>query len=231
MKTLPGDLHIHKIFSLLIATALLGAVTFLRQQHEAGSMGRVPVAWPSELKNFSFGQRLVLSDLGWIRSIQDFDFCEKTGQQKKCREQGWLYQMLDTVTEMDPRFHAPVSYGGLALSVVLSDISGATRIFDKGVERFPKDWVIAYKAAYHALYEEKNPAKAAGLMERAARNGAPGWVYALAGRLYTRAGQVEMSLRLLQDLKGNPSIPADVITRLEARIQEAQQKPVSPAEI
>ena len=209
-------------FGVLVAAALLVAVTFLRQQFDPLQGSRSPVAWPSELQHFSFGQRLLLSDLGWLRSIQDFDFCEKTGQQKKCREQGWLYQMLETVTELDPRYVAPVSFGGLALSVVLSDISGASRIFDKGVERFPRNWVIAYKAAYHALYEEKNTSKAAALMEKAARNGAPDWVYALAARLYTRAGEAEFSRRLLQDLLDNPSIPADVIARLKARIQEAE---------
>lgn len=210
-----------KILTALPFALLLPFGFFLNRQASAPAP-RALVAWPEEIKYFSFGQRLVLSDLGWIRSIQDFDYCEKSGQQTKCRQDGWLFQMLNTISELDPQFRAPVAQGGLALSIILSDISGAAKIYEKGVQRFPKDWRLAYQAAYHALFEEQNAAKAASLMEAAARSGAPEWVYSLAGRLYSRAGQIELGERLLRELEQNPSISKEVLQQLRLRIQEGK---------
>lgn len=178
---------------------------------------------PAGLHNYSFGQQFALADFAWIRSIQDFDYCENEIRKGQCRNNGWLYQMLEAITLLDPKFKEPYSFGGLALSIIISDIAGASQIFKKGVQQFSTDWVLAYKAAYHALYEEKDNLKAAQMMEAAAKNGAPDWVYSLAGKLYAEGGRKELAIRLYEELRQNPAIPADVLKKLEERIAQASR--------
>ncbi len=161
---------------------------------------------PPHIKHLTFGFSEQIADQFWIRSIQDFDYCEERIADNTCRNQSWLYQMLDLVTELSPRFRMPHAAGPLALTVIISDIEGASKLFDKAVRNFPKDWPILYRAAYHALLEEKNKEKAAKLLYEAAKHGAPGWVYTLAGRLYTEAGEKELGERIYAEINQDPNL-------------------------
>lgn len=205
------------IFVPILSAAL--ALGFFQGQLSARATARELVALPRGIEHFTFGAREVVADLGWLRSIQDFDYCETKEAVHRCRGNGWLARMLDVVTDLSPRFRAPYSSGGMALSIIISDREGATRLFEKGLAQYPDDWVLSYKAAYHFLYEESDPGRAARLMENAAKHGAPDWVYSLAGRLYTQAGQRELAARLLQDARENSAVAPEVLERLEARVR------------
>jgi len=199
-----------------------GQQTQQAQQHQIREL----VAPPRGLEHLSFGFRASMADGFWVRAIQDFDYCEQPIAKQLCQGRGWLYQTLDVTTDLDPDFRMAYSAGAMALSVIVSDLDGASLLFDKAVAHFPHDWIILYKAAYHALYEEKNQAKAAVLMEQAARNGAPSWVFQLAGRLYTRSGQREMAERLLNELRAqgvDETIQAQLRQRLQEKIEKTPQ--------
>lgn len=175
------------------------------------------IAPPRGGEHFSFGYNEAIADVLWIRSIQDFDFCEKTISENVCINNSWLFQMLDAVTNLSPHFRIPYAAGGLALTVIISDIDGATKLFDKGVKYFPNDWPILYRAAYHYLYEVKDKKRAAELLIQAGQNGAPPWVFALAGRLYSDSGNLELAESLLQEMIQNKQDPA-LIKRLQDKI-------------
>ncbi len=162
--------------------------------------------YPIAFRNFTFGFSEQTADTLWIRSLQDFDFCEQKIAENVCRGQGWLFQMLNLVIELSPHFRIPNAVGPLALSVIVSDIQGASMLFDKSVVNFPKDVNILYRAAYHAMEEEKNYAKAADLMQRAAQNGGPPWFYALAGRLYTKEGRKDLAETVYKDISQDPNL-------------------------
>ena len=160
-----------------------------------------------------------MADLFWIRAIQDFDYCEEKISEQVCKGNGWLTKTLDLITDLSPFFRMAYSAGGMALTIIVSDYPGASKIFDKGVARFPTDWIINYKAAYHALFEEKDKVKAALLMERAAAHGAPDWVYALATRLYTDSGQQEMAARLITQLEGE-GFDEDIVRLMKQKLSK-----------
>ena len=201
---------------LLVSVLILGGLGLTRPfLFGAEETRRELVAPPASLVHFTFGYREAIADLFWIRSIQDFDYCEKKVSENICQGNSWLYQTLDLITELSPFFRMAYSAGGMALTIVISDIPGASKLFDKAVRNFPNDWSINYKAAYHAIYEEKDNAKAARLMESAARNGAPDWVYSLSAKLYTEAGKREMAERLLAEMEH---------TELDPAILEAMRK-------
>jgi len=210
-----------KLF-LISAFILLASLQYQALKiREKGHRDLTPL--PAGIHKYSFGQQFALADFAWIRSIQDFDYCENEIRKGQCRNNGWLYQMLESITLLDPKFKEPYNYGGLALSIIISDIAGASQIFKKGVQQFPTDWVLAYKAAYHALYEEKDNLKAAQMMEAAAKHGAPDWVYSLAGKLYADGGRKELAIHLYDELRQSAAAPPDVLKKLKDRINQASE--------
>lgn len=178
---------------------------------------------PKGLEHFSFGMKEQIADSIWVRAIQDFDYCEKKIDLTNCQNKGWLWRMLEAITNLSPQFRSAYSSGAIALSVIVSDVEGASSLFDKAVKEFPSDWVILYRAAYHALYEEKNNKKAAQLMERVSKNGGPPWTASLAGKLYIDAGEIEFSERLIEELKSQNASEI-IIKRIQNRIDQVRKK-------
>lgn len=178
---------------------------------------------PPELKHFTFGYNEAISDFMWIRAIQDLDFCSQKINERDCKGQSWLYLMINQITELSPNFRMPYAAGSIALTIVVNDYEGASKIFDKAVERFPKDWPILSRAAYHAIYEEHDNVKAARLLKQAAQNGGPEWYYSLSGRLYAEGGELELGEALLNELKATNQ-PQYVIDRLSQKLAEHRKK-------
>jgi hypothetical protein len=177
---------------------------------------------PAGIEHFTFGHREVTADFFWVRAIQDFDFCEQNVSQHVCTGKGWLFRMLDSITDLAPSFRMPYATGAMALSVMVSDIQGATRIFEKAVIAFPHDWPILYRAAYHYLYEVRDKKRAAELFMAAGRNGAPSWVFSLAGGLYNESKETvaaEAVLKEMIKMEVHPSL----IKRLTEKLQNLRK--------
>lgn len=172
---------------------------------------------PPGIEHFTFGHRDITADFLWIRAIQDFDYCDQSIAKNLCIGKGWLFRMLDTITELSPKFRMPYATGAVALSVMVSDIQGAAQIFDKGILNFPNDWPILYRSAYHYLYEVKDKKKAADLFIRAGRNGAPQWVFSLAGGLYNETNEREAAEAVLAEMIKTEVDPL-IIKRLEEKL-------------
>ncbi len=204
--------------SWLTRLVVLGVCAFLvhwsqgllGQSRELGGerRGDPLIAPPDLIGHMSLGYHMSLADSLWLRALQDFGFCgqdKKQGEdsegQPRC-EEGWSFQMLDAATNLDPRFWMVYRTGAVFLSVVVDDIRGASRLFEKGLEHYPEDWPLLYRAAYHQMAEENNLELAADLFHRAALHGAPDWVPLLAARLFSDIGQIEIGLATLKDFFG-----------------------------
>ena len=82
---------------------------------------------------------------------------------------------------------------------------------------------MAYAAAYHALYEEKNKTKAARLYEKAAQNGAPAWVFSLAGRIAMDNGEDQYSKQILEGMIAS-NLDEKIIKRLKDKIADIESQ-------
>lgn len=178
---------------------------------------RFLISPPPMIHRMSFGYAEAIADSLWIRSLQDFDYCDQQIAERVCKNNSWLYKMIDAITELSPKFRIAYAAGALALTVIITDVDGATKIFEKGVKEFPNDWPILYRAAYHYMYEVKDNKRAAELLIQAGQNGAPTWVFTLAGRLYSDAGHLELAESLLQEMKQTNQDPT-LIKRLQDKI-------------
>ena len=174
---------------------------------------------PKQLEHFTLGYREVAADVLWIRVIQDFDICEQSKaapgapqlppafrasdehvERKPSRcTNSWVYQMIDIVTELAPKFKTSYVAGATMLSILVDDREGALRIYEKGVQQFPEDWRLNYGLGYHYLYEMQDLEKAGAQLKLAAEHGAPPWVYALAANIYSKTGQAQLGISVLED--------------------------------
>lgn len=173
---------------------------------------------PMIIKDMSSGLNVQLADSFWLRAIQDFDFCDQKINQTECHGKSWLFQVLDLATDLDLKFKEAFYYGGLALTVIISDYAGASKIFDKGVAQFPTEWELNYAAGYHAMIEEKDNAKAADRYLAAANNGAPTWVRILAGTLAAKGGNTEFAEKVIEQMIAMNEEPK-YIERLKAKLE------------
>lgn len=215
----------------LILGVLLVLVTFESDRSKARPEKEVSLIPPAQIKHFSFGYHELAADLLWLRVIQDIDRCGKSFEvsssadtEPRCRK-GWTFHYLDSITELTPRFRAPYLYGAPALSVLVNDREGASLLFEKGLQNYPNDWKILLSAAYHFLFETHDEKRAAELLVRAGREGAPKWVFALAARLYTNGGQAFLAKIILTDalklVENEPESKSAL--RIRQRLLEVEQ--------
>lgn len=143
-------------------------------------------------KYFSFGNNSQLADFFWLRFLQETDAYNefRIADGHLCPDQisSWHFHIINVAMDLDSRFYVMASVAPLIVSITISDSVGASKLFDKAVENFPNDWRILYQASYQAQIEEKNLKKAADLLYRAGKNGAPRWVLSLSGGLYNEIG-------------------------------------------
>lgn len=177
------------------------------------------IAPPAKLMYFSFGQQLAIGDGIWVRVIPDIDFCNQPISKNVCTSNDWLFTALNTLTSLAPDYLIAYREGGTALSVLLSDVRGAAIIFDKGLAVIQNDWNLYYRAAYHALLEEKDRKKAADRFLAAAKLLGPKgeWFYNRAGELYNNVGEREIALKIYSHM-GQVGVDDGYLKRMREKI-------------
>jgi tetratricopeptide (TPR) repeat protein len=208
----------------IISSLILFFIAGFTSQLESKQKVKDFVAPPPLIEHYSFGMRPQVADFIWVRTIQDFDYCEKYLVKRTCVGNSWLYHMLEAIVNLDPNYNVAYSAGGLALTILISDYEGASKIFDRGVEVFPNDWQLLFRAGYHALYEENNFVKAADLYRRAGENGGPEYCIPLSKRLGTKEGQIEVGERLVAQLIQREE-EEGIINRLKEKIEGIRNQP------
>lgn len=218
---------LRKTPGILLGVLSLVVIVFTTNYRQENISPRQLIIPPPMLDRMDFGFSETMADILWIRAVQDFDYCDQQIAERVCRNNSWLFKMLDAITDLSPSFRMPYAAGALALTIIITDVDGATKIFDKGVKAFPHDWPILYRAAYHYMYEVKDNKRAAELLIQAGKHGAPPFVFTLAGRLYSDAGNIELAEAVLKDMIDTKQDPA-LIQRLEDKIKsiKSSQKPV-----
>ncbi len=198
------------------------------------------VAPPKIMSQFNLGFKNLMADILWVRWLQSIDLCAQSGGLNKevftsekqtlelsknignC-ETGWAYQMLDRITDLNPNFNIAYRFGILSLSVFGKDRQGATLLIEKAMKHHPNDWVMAYRGAYHHMFEDINLEKAANLLAMAARNGAPVWVASLAAKMQMEQSKDEFALKYLLEIRDKFS-DSKYQNRIDERISEINKR-------
>ncbi|MBY0315275.1 MAG: hypothetical protein K2Q26_07135 [Bdellovibrionales bacterium] len=207
----------------IIVTTLFFMAVIAQDFLPPASLRKSFIAPPTQIKHFTLGYNDLIASLIWIRVLQDIDYCEEgkfrgedfvlpleTARDKltgilerklkpsKCNK-GWVYKMLDALSEVEPRNKLVYDVGATFLSVSVDDREGARLIFEKGLTIYPQDWQIAFKAGYHYLWEIQDPKRAAQLLNQSVKSGGPPIVSAIAAALYSHMGQAQIAKMVLED--------------------------------
>ena len=197
---------------------------------------------PEYIEFFHFGFRESLADSLWLRWIQDSDECQiyvgvgpaaplppnqdfNVPRNKIC-DNSWGFKMLDAITKLAPRFKMPYLSGAMTLSVLVEDYEGAQIIFDRGIQNYPDDWLLLYRASYHYLFDRHDIPRAAELLSRAEQQGGPYWFKLLSARLYSKIGRLELAVSVLESLRKTQTSEkaiADIDHRLKVLKQQMNQ--------
>ena len=169
----------------------------------------------SRRPEFAFGFRNVLSDVAWLEAVQ------VTGNRKMIhREYDRLYELLDVVSNFDPKFEIPYLLGGLVLGESTPHAQKALHVLGRGKEQYPADWRFPFYMGFTHYFSLGDGMAGGRAMAEAARlPGSPTYLPGLASRMLSEAREPEAALRLLEPIVLQESDPARRAV-LERRIRE-----------
>ena len=169
----------------------------------------------SRKPELAFGFRSVLSDAAWLEAVQ------VAGSRKMTdREYDRLYDLLDIVSNFDPRFEIPYLLGGLVLGESTPHARKALRVLERGKEQFPADWRFPFYLGFTHFFSLGDAIAGGRAMAEAARlPGSPAFLPGLASRMLTEAREPEAALKMLEPIVRQESDPARRAV-LERRIRE-----------
>ncbi len=176
---------------------------------------------PQKIEKFTFGFQELIADVLWIQFIQKLSIC--SNNIKICTLSDKLGEMLLRITELSPRFRMPYALGPLMLTFLLDEKKYSQMILTKAELYFPNDWTIFYRGATILLYDIGDKKKAALYFDKAARLGAPQWVFALAAKLYSEEGMVVEQQNLIQTLD-EIKLPEEIKHRILLRLKSSKLK-------
>jgi tetratricopeptide (TPR) repeat protein len=171
---------------IVAAVLALGAATAVaRTSLEAEASRAAAVRDPAWLPNgallrvASFGQRLVVADLYWLKFVQ------YVGETALAKANRWdaLHPLADIVTDLDPRFGYAYQVAGSNLAGLAHRYDEAARILEKGMKSVPDRWSLPWTYATNKFLYEEDYATAADYARKAAQVGKRPYLALLAANL------------------------------------------------
>lgn len=168
------------------------------------------------LRMASLGYRALVADLLWLQAIQVM------GERKLSAEEGhWLYDAVDRITTLDPKFVRAYEAGSHALCILVVMPEESNRLLEKGIQHNPQEWKLPFLLGINYYFELADDEKAAEAMAKAARlPGAPEGIARLAAKLFVSARSPQQAVELLAKVYEETS-DENVRKMLEVRLKES----------
>ena len=168
------------------------------------------------LRMASLGYRELAADLLWLQAIQVM------GERKLSEEEGhWLYDAVDRITTLDPKFVRAYEAGSHALCILVVMPEKSNRLLEKGMQHNPQEWKLPFLLGINYYFELGDDEKAAEAMAKAARlPGAPEGIARLAAKLFVSARSPQQAVELLAKVYEETS-DENVRKILETRLKES----------
>ncbi len=155
---------------------------------------------PRQLRLAALGFESVVANYYWLQALQVVG--EHRGDTE--RHAGVLARMVELVTGLDPWVDHPYRFAALWLTDSPESVRRANRLLERGILYHPHEWRNAYYLGFNRFfYLEENAQAADALARAAALPGSPNYLAALAVRLRSEQGGLELAeqalLRLLRE--------------------------------
>ena len=132
--------------ALAASVAIAGwARVGLARLDDRGPEGRALLYLPNgrHLRTMSLGHAPLAADLLYLWAIQYYSDYQRADRFR------FVEHVFGTViADLDPRYVDPYWLGAMILTAEAGDLEGGLRVLDKGFERNPDAWVLAYLAGF-----------------------------------------------------------------------------------
>lgn len=98
---------------------------------------------PKMVKLLSAGNELMMADYLWLRMIQYYAFHLRSDQNYE-----YLYPITDNLTDLDPKFLYPYTFGSLLLAHDARDSVNSLKLLDKAKRNNPDRWEFPYMKGF-----------------------------------------------------------------------------------
>lgn len=188
------------IYFLIIGLSLSGTY-YISTQSEKPALFITKQQSSLNLQNnfwqyFGLGQKRLASSLLWIATILESDH----DHYKNRDLNSWMFLRFNTISFLEPKFYENYAFGGVYLSIVKDDLTGASVIYDKGLSMYPYDYSLLKDAGFHYYFEVGNFEKALPIYKKLVNINQPSpQIVSTLARLESNLGRKEDALNLLHD--------------------------------
>ncbi len=197
---------------LLSAVAVLGVTIAIQKAIDRKSLSseqsiKELLYFPSAsaVKFFAGGNEMMIADYLWMRMIQYYAFHMRSDMKYE-----YLYPITDRLTDLDPKFLYPYTFGSLLLVHDAQDSVNSLKLLDKAKRENPDKWQFPYMKGF-ILYVFLHRGDEAVKEFVEASKLPKAWDGALrfAAWISRKEGQRETSKRMWQDLYDKSSSKAE----------------------
>jgi tetratricopeptide (TPR) repeat protein len=201
-----------KLLLIVIILALLASAVWLLQAHDRSYLSseesvRELMYFPTAqaVRLLAAGNELVAADYLWLRMIQYYAYHMRRDQKYE-----YLFPIIDRLTDLDPRFVYPYTFGALLLVHDAQDSIQSLKLLDKAKRLNPDRWEFPYMKGF-ILYTFLRRDEEAALQFVEASKKPNAWEGALrfAGWIYRKTGRREVSKAMWQELFDTAKDPLD----------------------
>lgn len=147
----------------------------------------------SSWRFFNLGQKRLMSSLLWVSTIIESDVDKYPSRDLN----SWMFLRFKTIAELEPKFYQTYAFGGPYLSIIKDDLTGASYIYDKGLEIFPESKHLLFNAGFHYEYEIKDSTKSLPILRRLSLLDKSSLLTTTLAKIEAKGGDLNSALLLL----------------------------------
>jgi hypothetical protein len=214
---------IRRVLVLLLAAGLVPSLEG-RIDHEIETLGAEPdvsSVWTGPVvRAFSLGFSDALADLYWLRAVQYYGREKLANAPARYAD---LLPLLETATELDPRFEIVYRYGAVFLSEQVPIGAGrpenGVAFLKKGADRNPLNWSLRQdQGLFTFVYLGDSVGASAVLRQASEIPGSAPWLKPLAAKVLADGGNLEASLQMWTIIRDS-SEPGVLRTNAEGQLE------------
>jgi hypothetical protein len=217
--TTTGIAPVWALAGALLAGATLAVGCLKALEARAPEAGGAPPDLPAiftahQMAALSGGFAPALADVYWIRvAAVSADELDGPAADR-------LYDLVDHVTTLDPKFAPAYHQGALLLSIAARRPDLSDKVLEKARAEFPGQWVFPFYLGFNAFYHRTDfPQAAVYMAEAAGLPGAPPYLNSLARRFADETTNREVARELLDRMLRATQDPV-IHQRLLERMRE-----------
>lgn len=189
------------LLAALLSAMLVAPVYQLQQRYQQESIGHLSLLPAPAIHALDLEFDGVTADYLLLKTISYIGYKLLEKQHLTTDEWRTVVRMLNLTTDLDPRFWDPYLLGEMMLPWDAGMIDEANQLLKKAAHNRPEDFRPWYFLGFNAFFFEKNAAKAAPFLRRAAGlPGAPSFLKGLASRFSYYADQTAMGIAFLKNM-------------------------------